>query len=96
MTRRYTRNMDKPTRLLIAAALLAALVACGNKGPLVKPSQAQAAMPVEVPAEQSPPATGPTDAALPMEIPPPPAADPATATPPEVPPADDSDGGGNG
>ena len=94
MSRRYTRAMDKTMlRYLIAAALLATLAACGNKGPLVKasavPADAQAA-----PADaQSPPAGDPTEVAPPDEIPPPPVTEPSS-TPPDVPPA--NDGGGNG
>jgi len=99
MSRRYTRGMnDMPAktmfRCFIAAALLATLAACGNKGPLVK---APRAVPVEAqatPADaQSPPAGDPTEVAPPDEVPAPPATDPAS-TPPDVPSADD--GGGNG
>ena len=94
MSRRYTRRMDKTMlRYLVAAALLATLAACGNKGPLVKASQA---VPVEAqaaPADaRSPPAGDPTEVAPPEEVPPP-ATEPVS-TPPDVPPADD--GGGNG
>lgn len=95
MSRRYTRAMDKTMlRYLIAAALLATLAACGNKGPLVKASQAVPADAQAAPADaQSPPAGDPTEVAPPDEIPPPPVTEP-TSTPPDVPPADD--GGGNG
>jgi predicted small lipoprotein YifL len=77
-------------RLLLAAALLAMLAACGNKGPLVKPSQAQPPAPEAAPV----PAPDPTDSAPAQEIPQPPAADPASATP-TPPPADDDGGDGN-
>ena len=80
-------------RCFIAAALLATLSACGNKGPLVKASQAVPADASAAPADaQSPPAGDPTEVAPPDEIPPP-VTEPIS-TPPDVPPADD--GGGNG
>ena len=93
MSRRYTRGMDKTIlRHLMTAALLAALAACGNKGPLVKASRAGPADAQAVPADaQSPPAGDPTEVPSPDEVPP--ATAPAS-TPPDVPPADD--GGGNG
>ena len=95
MSRRYTRAMDKTMlRYLIAAALLATLAACGNKGPLVKASQAVPVDAEAAPADaQSPPAGEPTEVAPPDEIPPPPVTEPVS-TPSEAPPADD--GGGNG
>jgi predicted small lipoprotein YifL len=95
MSRRYTRNMDKTLlRYLIAAALLATLAACGNKGPLVKASQAVPADVEAAPADvQSPPAGDPTEVAPPDEVPPPPVTEPISM-PPDVPSADD--GGGNG
>ena len=95
MSRRYTRGMNKTMlRYLIAAALLATLAACGNKGALVKASQAAPVDAQAAPADaQSPPAADPTEVAPPDEIPPPPVTEP-TSTPPDVPPADD--GGGNG
>ena len=92
MSRGYTRAM-KTFRYLIAAALLATLAACGNKGPLVKASQAAADAAVAPADTASPPATEPTEVAPPEEVPAPPATDPASTTPPDVPPADD---GGNG
>jgi predicted small lipoprotein YifL len=94
MTRRYTRGMNTSVRFLLAAALLATLVACGNKGPLVKASQATPADAAAAPADASPPSSDPTDVAPVEEATPPPATDPASATPPDVPPVDD--GGGNG
>lgn len=54
--------MKTITRTLIAVALLAALVACGNKGALIKPSQ----VPPPTPAAESmpvPPDTNPVDTA---------------------------------
>ena len=70
--------MKTSSRLLVAAALLATLAACGNKGPLVRPSSAQ--MPpaeAPVPADSTPPVdTGDTA---------PPADDDTT---PPAPPAD--------
>ena len=95
MTRRYTRGMNTSVRFLLAAVLLATLVACGNKGPLVKASQATPADAAAAPADaSSPPSSDPTDVAPVEETTPPPATDPASATPPDVPPVDD--GGGNG
>jgi predicted small lipoprotein YifL len=94
MTRRYTRGMNTSVRFLLAAALLATLVACGNKGPLVKASQSAPADAAAAPADASPPSSDPTDVAPAEETTPPPATDPASVTPPDVPPADD--GGGNG
>jgi predicted small lipoprotein YifL len=91
--------MNKPTRIAIAAALLVLLAACGNKGPLVKPSQAAPAEPVSMPVS---PDTTPVDPAPAEDGTPAPAAEPAATEPvpeaapepaPEVaPPADDSDG----
>jgi len=98
MSRRYTRGMnDMPAktmfRCFIAAALLATLAACGNKGPLVKASQAVPVDAEAAPADaQSPPAGDPTEVTPPDEVPPP-VTEPIS-TPPDVPPADD--GGGNG
>jgi predicted small lipoprotein YifL len=98
MSRRYTRGMnDMPAtpvfRCFIAAALLASLAACGNKGPLVKASQAAPADAQAAPADaQSPPAGDPTEVTPPDEVPPP-VTEPVS-TPSDVPPADD--GGGNG
>jgi len=87
--------MTNCTRL-VAVALLLALTACGNKGPLVRPSSP---VPEDTtPAPASPPSTDPTDA-LPQENPAPPA-DTGTPTPPvptppvPTPPADDGDGNG--
>jgi len=79
--------MTNLARYLTAAALLATLVACGNKGPLVRPSAVEPPVPMLVL-----PAIDPIDTAPIEETAPPPAADPATATPPATPPA----GGGNG
>jgi predicted small lipoprotein YifL len=76
-------------RHLIAAALLAALAACGNKGPLVKPSAAEAPA-----SEVPPPPAEPTDTPPPEASPVPPVDAPDTTPPADVPPADDS--GGNG
>ena len=99
MSRRYTRGMNQMPaktmfRCFIAVALLATLAACGNKGQLVKASQAEPVDAEAAPADaQSPPAGDPTEVAPPDEIPPPPVTEPIS-TPPDVPPADD--GGGNG
>jgi predicted small lipoprotein YifL len=87
--------MNTPTRIAIAAALLVLLAACGNKGPLVKPSQVPPAEPVSMPVS---PDTTPVDPAPAEDSAPAPAAEPATAEPvPEAAPdtapaADDSDG----
>jgi predicted small lipoprotein YifL len=71
-------------RHLIAAALLAALAACGNKGPLVKPSA------TEPTSDVAPAPAAPTDTSTPEAAPVPPVDAPETTTPPDVPPADDS------
>ena len=42
--------MNTPTRIAIAAALLALLAACGNKGPLLRPSQVPPAGTEVIPA----------------------------------------------
>ncbi len=83
--RGYTRPMNPITRTLIAAALLATLAACGNKGPLVKPSQ--------IPETQTPEEAAPQDA-TPVE----PVAEPAAPVSSDEalpPPADDGDAAGN-
>jgi len=86
--------MNTILRYAIAAAVLASLAACGNKGPLIKPSQAAE----QQAAEQAP---APQPAATPDDTVPPPADDtgtpdvPAPAPDPDAPPPVD-DGGGNG
>jgi predicted small lipoprotein YifL len=95
MSDRYTRAMIAITRIATAAVLLACLAACGNKGPLVHPSQPQAEgvpAPATSVAVPMPPATDPTDVLPPADSTPPPDAGPAGAVPPASPPA----GGGNG
>lgn len=57
---RYHAGMNAIPRLLIAASLLAAVCACGNKGPLV---QADAPAADEAPATETQPATTPADPA---------------------------------
>jgi predicted small lipoprotein YifL len=87
--------MTAITRIAAAAALLACLAACGNKGPLVHPSQSQTQAvpaPATSTATPMPPASDPTDTLPPADSTPPPGADPAGAVPPAPPPA----GGGNG
>ena len=88
--------MDRHARLLIAAALVAALAACGNKGPLVRPSDAAAPPAPSSVAPPSPSSTDPTNALPPQDTPadatptgtsPP----PAEPTPPS-PPAGDGSG----
>ena len=79
--------MNTLARYLLAAALLATLAACGNKGPLVRPSAVKTHKPVAAPST-----TEPTDSAPVEEAAPTPAADPAPVTPPATPPA----GGGHG
>jgi predicted small lipoprotein YifL len=89
MSGRYTRPMIAITRLVTAAALLASLAACGNKGPLVHPSQPQAEAvpaPATSTATPMPPAIDPTDTLPPADSTPPPAADPGGAVPPASPP----------
>lgn len=77
--------MKTATRYLTAIALLAALAACGNKGPLVKASPAPAD------AATSLDSTG----VAPLEqAQAPPATEPVSAAPADVPPA--GDGGGHG
>jgi predicted small lipoprotein YifL len=76
-------------RHLIAAALLAALAACGNKGPLVKPSAAEAPTSDAAAPAPAEPAETPSPEAAPV-----PPVDAPETTPPVTPPADDS--GGNG
>ena len=89
--------MNKIAAVLATLALSLLLAACGNKGPLVRPSNLP-------PADTAPGSTPP--AALPAPDPtaplPPPAADPAAATAPDAvpatetkpapPPVDDGDG----
>ena len=88
----YTRGMNNPARYLAAAALLATLAACGNKGPLVRASAATSAATVPSPAASDPTGTAPVEG-----VSPPPAADPPAATPPaSTPPATPPAGGGNG
>lgn len=75
----------KPRHLLPIAAALCALAGCGNKGPLVRPSEAPP--PVEaMPAAPVPP---PDDATLPDLTPP--AEPPVTDT--VAPPPGQGDGG---
>jgi predicted small lipoprotein YifL len=95
--------MNTPMRIAIAAALLVLLAACGNKGPLVKPSQVPPAEPVSMPAS---PGDMPVDPAPAEDTTPAPAAEPAAtepapeaapdaasdAAPDAVPAADDSGG----
>jgi predicted small lipoprotein YifL len=83
--------MNTPTRIAIAAALLVLLAACGNKGPLLKPSQVPPAGTGVIPAS---PDDMPVDPAPAENSTPAPAAEPA-ATEPAAEPApatDDSDG----
>ncbi len=84
--RRYTRPMNDITRTLIAAVLLATLAACGNKGPLIKPSQ--------IPATQTPEEPAPQDATpvAPVAAPAAPVSD-ETLSPP---PSEDDGDPGNG
>ena len=80
-SRSYTHSMNYVARYLIAAALLATLASCGNKGPLVRPSAIKA-----TPAPMAtPPASDPTDTTPVEETPPPPAVAPAPVTPPATP-----------
>ena len=92
--RGYTPAMNKHARLLFAAALVAALAACGNKGPLVRPSDAEAPPAPASVAPASPASTDPTQALPPQDTP----ADatptgtsqpPAEPTTPPSPPAGD-------
>ena len=75
--------MDKHARFLVAAALAAALAACGNKGPLVRPSDAAAPPAPASVAPASPAASDPTQALSPQSTP----AD-ATPTGTSQPPSD--------
>lgn len=63
--------MNRIYRLVVIAAALAVLAACGNKGPLVLPTPPAQAEPAAAPAE-APPATDP--GTPPAEEPPPPPA----------------------
>jgi diaminopimelate decarboxylase len=71
--------MNRISRLVVIAAALAALAACGNKGPLVLPTPPAPAEPVAAPAEAQPakaqPATDPATPPAEEPAPPPPAAD---------------------
>ncbi|MDQ2991006.1 MAG: lipoprotein [Pseudomonadota bacterium] len=76
--------MNLPARYFAAAALLT-LAACGNKGPLVKPSQIPATQGAPVtPADTSPSSGDPTGTA-PVEDEVPATLDPATPVPPVAP-----------
>jgi len=88
--RGYTPAMDNSARLMIVVALVATLAACGNKGPLVRPSDA-AAPPAPASVEPaSPPSTDPTNALPPQDTPAdatptgtsPPPSEPAPPSPP--------------
>jgi len=76
--------MNTLARYLIAAALLATLAACGNKGPLVRSSDVRAKKHAHTSAPD-PTNTAPVEPTVPEPSP-----DPAI-TPPATPP-----GGGNG
>ena len=77
--------MKTTLRLLLAAALLATLAACGNKGPLVHPQSPADQM--AVPATT----TAPADATMPAPAAPSDTTTPTNATtPPATPPADGS------
>lgn len=79
-SRSYTHSMNYVARYLIAAALLATLASCGNKGPLVRPSAVKAHK-----HSMAPPANDPTDTTPVEETPPPPAVAPAPVAPPATP-----------
>ena len=85
---RYTAAMNATTRIATTALALALLAGCGNKGPLVLPTEPPPIDPATLPDTQPEPAT-PTD---------PEAAEPATdsTTPPETPAPPATDGDGNG
>jgi predicted small lipoprotein YifL len=68
------RRMNTSSRFLFAAALLATLAACGNKGPLVRPSDEVPPAPATT-APASPPSTDPTSTLPPQD------STPADATP---------------
>ena len=84
--------MNKPLRITLSAAVLAALAGCGAKGPLILPEKA---VPIETPAETVPETTPET----PLESVPPVDSTKTDATPtepqagdatePPVPPAKD-------
>ncbi|MEO6138523.1 MAG: lipoprotein [Luteimonas sp.] len=75
-----------------ALAALLTLAACGNKGPLVRPSSVPAPQGASVtPSAASPVSSDPTTVA-PVEDKVPATLDPAPATPPASPPAGDGHG----
>ncbi|MFC7300564.1 LPS translocon maturation chaperone LptM [Cognatiluteimonas weifangensis] len=82
-----------PVLALVAAALL--LAACGNKGPLLLPSQMPEAVPAMPAPDADAPPAAPAEDAAPADdsVPPPPPAPapPAAPEPPPAPPAADSD-----
>lgn len=94
MPTRYTPRMSQIPRLVVIAVALAALAACGNKGPLVLPTPPAEEPVITEPATTEPATTEPVE----------PAVEPAdaeasdTATPPTEPPADppvpETDGNG--
>jgi len=85
-------------RISLAAALLAALAACGNKGPLVHPQSPADEMAVPTttatPADASMPAPASTAPATPSDTTAPAPATSTPATPVEPTPAPPADGGG--
>ena len=83
--------MKTSARHFAAVAVLFALAACGNKGPLVHPSAP--APEGTTPVPESPPSTDPTDA-LPQDAPMPPADTGTSAPPVPAAPVDDGDGDG--
>ena len=89
---RYTAAMNATTRIATTALALALLAGCGNKGPLVLPTEPPPIDPATLPDTQPEPV--PADA-TPTD---PEAAEPATdsTTPPETPAPPASDGDGNG
>jgi len=68
------RRMKTSSRLLVCAALFASVAACGNKGPLVRPSDEVPPAPSSV-APASPPSSDPTSTLPPQD------STPADATP---------------
>ncbi len=83
--------MTNPARYFAVAALLT-LTACGNKGPLVRPSQIPVTQGAPVTPAAASPASGDPTGVAPVEDKLPPTLDPVTPEPPASPPSGDGHG----